>query len=515
MLHYSAQMIAVESAALDSLIHRELLAAFHDLRYALSNVMNGIRGFVAFRDTASRENTELYAARIRDLLEAIAARRDMLDFEQEEAMDHLPGLFEQLERGLLELFEVHGSDRSHRDAYLIRTEVAPLLAESSAILADLVGALQREVDLTSDALVNRVDGATRSMTLLMIIGLSLGVAGAFVIGMMVIRPIREVSDAMNEIAAGDGDLTRRLDERGGAEIRALASAFNRFVDRIRETLTSVNAAVGNLANASHQLAEVTAATDRGVATQRDETDALAASMSQMSASVVVVGEQAEAATALTEASRQAAQDGGRIVTATVTSVSRLAEEVARAGEVIVQLGEDAATITPVLEGIREVADQTNLLALNAAIEAARAGEHGRGFAVVADEVRKLASRSQLATEEIRVVMERLQGAAARAVQVMNAGRTQAQDAVTAAENVTGFLESITSSVGSIGDSNVRVASSVREQTVVAERMNGNVDGIRAVAEQQAELAQGLMRSVDELEQMAELLKSLVGTFRLR
>ncbi|WP_018953059.1 methyl-accepting chemotaxis protein [Thioalkalivibrio sulfidiphilus] len=509
-----SQMAATEMSEDLSETRRELFNDFHEVRYGMSNIMAGIRGFVAFRDTASRENTQLYLNRNRSLLQSIQERGFLLNFEQEMGLEELVRLQAELEEGLAELFRVHGSDQSHRDAYLIRTQVGPLLLQSKERINDLVSRLEGRIQVTSEALVDQGQTAQRVMLTFLLIGLALGVLAAIVLAGAIVRPLRQAIVAMEDIAQGEGDLTRTLKEQGGPELSALARAFNQFVAKIRNAMSQVTDAVSQLSSAAEQMSVICAETNEGVERQRNETDRVATAMNEMFSTSQEVAGSAGAAADATHAADQAAQDGERIVNEAIASITDLAHEVENAAGVIDSLGQDAEKIDSVMDVIRGIAEQTNLLALNAAIEAARAGEQGRGFAVVADEVRTLASRTQESTREIQQMIERLQAASRKAVEVMESGRKRAHATVEAAHGAKTSLGTITGAVKTINEMNTQIAVASREQSQVAEEMNRNVVNISDVAEVNARAAGQVASATQDLSRLSAELRGLVSQFKL-
>ncbi len=346
------------------------------------------------------------------------------------------------------------------------------------------------------------------------IAIVLGVLMVLLVTLAITRGLRTTIVALTDIAEGEGDLTRHLEVNGRDEVAQLAGAFNRFVSKIRDLVGEVAHSTLQINAASERMAEITEITHHGVQQQQSETEQVATAMNQMTATVQEVAHHAnEAADATTHANQEATTGRGE-VEQTISVITDLAGEVEKAAGVIHKLETDSVEIGSVLDVIRSIAEQTNLLALNAAIEAARAGEQGRGFAVVADEVRTLASRTQQSTQEIQVMIERLQSGARDAVQVMEEGRGQAQASVEQAARAGTSLEAITEAVTRISDMNLQIASAAEEQSQVAEEINRNIINISEVAEKSAEGAQQTSVASEELQQLSVQLQDLIGRFQV-
>jgi len=345
------------------------------------------------------------------------------------------------------------------------------------------------------------------------IAIALGLLVAALVARGIVRPIRVAVDAMRDIAAGEGDLTRRLEERGRNEVAELGQAFNQFAEKVRRLVSEVAGSTSQVAAAAEEMSAITDEFNRDVAQQRHEIEQVATAMNEMTATVQDVARNAAQAAASAQAADREAQQGQQVVHETVSSIESVSVEVEHTASAIQRLEADSQSISAVLEVIRGVAEQTNLLALNAAIEAARAGEQGRGFAVVADEVRTLASRTQQSTLEIQQVIEQLQSGARNAAEVMHRGRAQVDSSVLQAQQAGSSLTSITSAVASISDMNVQIASAAEQQSAVSDEISQNVVNINQVADRVTESASQTAQASSQLAHLAVGLQTLVGQFK--
>ena len=352
-------------------------------------------------------------------------------------------------------------------------------------------------------------------TALVVAGLAiaLGLLLAALVARSIVRPIRIAVDAMRDIAAGEGDLTRRLDDVGRNEVAELASAFNQFSEKVRRLVSEVAGSTAQVAAAAEEMSAITDEFNRDVALQRNEIEQVATAMSEMTATVQDVARNAAQAAESAQAADREAHQGQQVVRETVSAIEGVSAEVVRTASAIERLEADSQSISAVLEVIRGVAEQTNLLALNAAIEAARAGEQGRGFAVVADEVRTLASRTQQSTLEIQQVIERLQSGARDATEVMQQGMNQVDASVLQAQQAGTSLASITRAVTSISDMNVQIASAAEQQSAVSDEISQNVVNINQVADRVTESASQTAQASSQLANLAVGLQGLVGQFK--
>lgn len=342
----------------------------------------------------------------------------------------------------------------------------------------------------------------------------IGTAIAWFIAKSITRPIAETTNALNDIAEGEGDLTRRIEVKSKDEIAQLALAFNRFAEKIHATVAQVSDSTSLLATSAEEMSAITHETQQMAKRQHLETEQVATAMNEMAATVQEVAHNAtDAADAATHAS-ESTEHGKLLVEKVISTISLLADEIAHAATAINELERNTAQIDSVLVVIRNIADQTNLLALNAAIEAARAGEQGRGFAVVADEVRTLASRTQASTSEIQQMIEALQQSAKSTVSTMNTSTTTTQNCVSLVHEAGEALEAITQAVSTISQMNIQIASAANEQCAVSAEINKNINNINDITINATESAVQTARAGDELAQLSMRLTTLLAQFRI-
>jgi len=394
----------------------------------------------------------------------------------------------------------------HETAHEFRM-AEPIEADGEKLGFIYIGVSRDEVTVAKDEAVQSAGFSV------LIISVLAAIVSLF-ISRAIVRPVVGVSDALQDMAEGNGDLTLRLPDDGRDEIGTLCTNFNTFIERLHGTISGFSNNAMELDRHANQVSQLARETEKGVANQQADINQVVDAVREMSSVVDDVARNVTEAAENAHSADQESTSGREVVGDTKVQIERLAQDIHGAAEVIDQLRQGTEDIGTVLDVIRGIAEQTNLLALNAAIEAARAGEQGRGFAVVADEVRTLASRTQSSTEEIQDMIERLQGGAREAVQRMEQGRKQAAEAVKHSEAASESLVSITGGVASIRSKTDQIASATEEQGAANNEIERNMENIAVVSRQAASGSAAISSSIDELAEMAAAMKSTLGQFKI-
>ena len=385
------------------------------------------------------------------------------------------------------------------------------LALGTAVNLDGVEAQVAEVEAAIEERVSTI--LTSILVIAVIMLLVFGILG-LTLSNAFLRPLQLIKANLDDIAAGEGDLTRRLPVTSQDELGELAGSFNRFVEKIHGLVRQIAEMTTQLTGLVGEVAAQAQRSEQAMERQRHETDQVATAINEMSAAAHEVARSAQGAAEAAQQTDNEGQAAKKVVDGSIDRIHALVEDIRESGVSLDNLQQDVQSIVSVLDVIRSIAEQTNLLALNAAIEAARAGEAGRGFAVVADEVRALASRTQQSTQEIQGMIDRLQGGTRDAVTAMRRSSDAGEITSEQANQAGASLDAIAQLIGTINAMNAQIASAAEEQTAVAEEINRSVHQIAVAVESVADETRHGAETSRSLAGLGERLGALVRQFRI-
>ncbi|TBV11156.1 methyl-accepting chemotaxis protein [Stutzerimonas kirkiae] len=455
-----------------------------------------VRGYIA---EASAENEQLVATQLEVAAAALGRLNEVFAPERNDDLAQIEREFETYRGFIVQLKTVNA-------------EIATANAAMVDLAEQIVELSQQLYRFQVDSRDNTIESTRNVQLITTFLALLFGIGAAWLIIRQITLPLRETLEAVERVAAGDLTHDMRVTRRD--EIGVLQSGVQRMNVTLNDLISRIRDSVIQIASAAEQLSAVTEQTSAGANTQKIETDQVATAMNEMSATVHEVARNAEEASQAATAADGQARQGDQVVTQAIAQIERLSGEVDRSSEAMVSLQEESNKIGSVMDVIKTVAEQTNLLALNAAIEAARAGEAGRGFAVVADEVRGLAQRTQKSTEEIEALILGLQQVTQQVATIMSSSRDLTASSVVLAREAGESLGGITRTVSNIQAMNQQIAAAAEEQSSVAEEISRSVVSVRDVSEQTAAANEETAASSVELARLGNELQMMVSHFKV-
>ena len=508
-----SNMVMSEKEEEASAERKALLLKIESLRYNWSTMAGHIRTYLIMGQKSAFDNVMLYYEQFVKELGEVEASADIFTFEQEEFYESVVEQSTAYKNSLTNLVKIFEGDQARMDSYVLRTELGPLLLSISGILENLVEEEKKQINQTSGELLSSLAQSKLFITGLLVVGMVIGILASIIIARLIVTPLRDAVNAMNDIAQGEGDLTKRLRAKGKDEVAQLAHGFNAFAEKTQTLISSSAGVVEQFDEKLKRVYTVSQETQDRADKQQLQTEQVADNIREVSENVEAVTSNAGLAVEAADAANAATLEGQKVVDETIESIESMAGGVEQAADVIRSLSEKSDKIGMVIDVIKGIAEQTNLLALNAAIEAARAGEQGRGFAVVADEVRTLASRTQESTDEIESMINELQHGANQAAETMEGERQRAGDSVDQVTKTVSAFESIYNSVSTISDMNHKIEEAAHVQQTKAEQVNAIIAQLLEIAEENAAGAQQTHSATNELTELEAELSKYMKQFK--
>jgi methyl-accepting chemotaxis protein len=512
MIKQITRIIDLELTAKEDTGRKALLGMMSDVRGTTALELANIHAFLLSGEQKYRDAYDKVAAKNNKRFTVLKNNTKQLTKKQRQAFWAYAEARKKFIPLQKELFSMRAKPDWNLANYWLRTNLEPISAKIQSLLVEISKEQQQLLIDDSTAITAKADLLTLTMWVMLVLGVLIAVVLARLASKTIITPLANLRNTLINIEQ-NSDLSIMAEIGANDEVGQMGNALNKMLSKIKTVMSQVTGASTQLAAASDQMSSISAQSNQGIQTQLQKSEQIATAINEMSATAQEVARSASTASQAANDADSQAKEGDTVVTRAVESINELNGDVQRISDVINMLSSESENVGRVLDVIKDIAEQTNLLALNAAIEAARAGEQGRGFAVVADEVRTLAGRTQDSTLEIQKMIEKFQQGTQDAVSVMESGKEKADSSVAQAEKAASALTEITRMVSKINDMNTQIASAAEEQTAVAEEINKNILSVNTITQQNSQGAQQTENASRELSSLAVELQALVRTFK--
>lgn len=490
---------------------RGLLQLINDVRQNWMITVTLFRTFLANPSIDRINQINIYIQQNSNLMKKLSANKEIFTFEQSEGLASLNSISIDYFKYLNEIFAIHKKGLWREDVSLIKNNITPLINKIDIQIDSIIDYQKSQVQAGNNELITKTRSTISSIVIALMIALIVGVAAAQFTCKQINCIVKEINRILNNILSGD--FSSKMDDQRAGDIGLLGGTVNHFSSQMENIIHEIQVSVSDLQSASHNLSTITESTTDNIMQQNKETELVSTAAEQMS---ITSNEVAQNTASAADSSRQAdinAKSGSEISAKALDGITHLVDNLGNSASVLQTLQSDTNDISMVLDVIREISEQTNLLALNAAIEAARAGEQGRGFAVVADEVRTLASRTQESTDQIKNLIDRLQSGANNAVIAMTSSIEEAQNNSSQVGEVAKSLDKIKEEIVSINSVLTQVASASEQQSATSHEIANNIVSIGSIADKTAQGTQALHTAEQDLDKITHRLDNVISVFK--
>ena len=494
-----------------SIERRIFLQQINDLRQSWMTAVSLFRTFLSNPNESRIEQISLYMSQSTKRLKQLNEKSDLFTFEQEEGLAALNPISKAYFSNIRRVFDVYKQGKWRADVTLINNEINPLSTKIGLKINTMIDIQKDRVDKGNSDLIAKTKSSIAYIIIALICSVFVGIFAARFTSKQINTAVKELNTILNNILSGD--FSKRMNENRGGDIGRLATTVNHFSQQLKKIIDEIKSSVSNLHQTSGNLTTVTQVISNNILQQNNETELVATAAEQMSSTSHEVAKNTASAADSAQKADSDAQTGSNKSNSAMSGIQHLVQNLKNSAEVIQTLQEDTTNISVVLDVIREISEQTNLLALNAAIEAARAGEQGRGFAVVADEVRTLASRTQESTDQIKEAIDRLQIGADNAVTAMRSSIEEANSNSEQVAEVASSLNQIKNEIMNINSVLTQVASASEQQSATANEIANSISSISNISAQTSDNTGALRTAEQDLGDVTHNLDNVISIFK--